>query len=276
MTPQTRITGLIGHPIAHSKSYAMHNAALQQLDIPAVYLALPCPTEQDVHNLACAFRTQAFVGANITTPHKKTIIPLLDSLDETAKQIGAVNTLCSKDGTLVGKNSDAQGFINALEEDGIAYKNKPAFIIGAGGAARAIVFALAAHASSITIYNRTTHHAQQLTDDLREHFPTGIFEICTEPTIHNTQADTLLVQCTPLGRNGELPPHPPLNNNMTVVDLLYTHTPLLQKAQQGGAKTQDGNAMLIHQAALSFSWWFSCHPPLAIMREANNPIRSFA
>ena len=275
MTPQTRITGLIGYPIAHSKSYAMHNAAMQKLDIPAVYLSFPCPTSQDIHNLTCAFRTHAFVGANITIPHKKTIIPLLDTLDETAQKIGAVNTLCSKDGTLVGKNSDAQGFLNALEEDGISYKEQPIFIIGAGGAARAVTYALAPHVSSITIYNRTAHHAQLLINELSEQFPTCTFEICTNPTTHQTKPYTILVQCTPLGRNGEIPPHPPLINNMTVVDLLYTQTPLLQKAQQIGAKTQDGNAMLIHQAALSFSWWFSCPPPIKIMKEANNPIRSF-
>ena len=160
MTPQTRITGLIGHPITHSKSYVMHNAALQHLDISAVYLPFPCPTKEDLHNLTSAFRTHAFVGANITTPHKKTIIPLLDTLDATAQQIGAVNTLCAKEGLLVGKNSDAQGFLNALEEDSITYKNRPVFVIGAGGAARAITYALAPHASSITIYNRTTIHAK--------------------------------------------------------------------------------------------------------------------
>ncbi|MAA78736.1 MAG: shikimate dehydrogenase [Deltaproteobacteria bacterium] len=276
MTPQTQITGLIGHPIAHSKSYAMHNAALQNLKIPAVYLSLPCPTPKDLQNLTSAFRTHAFVGANITTPHKKTIIPLLDQLDGTAQRIGAVNTLCSNNGILVGKNSDAEGFLNALKEDNIEYKNHPIFVIGAGGAARAITHALAPHVTSITIYNRSMARAKQLVIELREQYPECTFDTCIDPTTYCTEPDTILVQCTPLGRKGEIPPHPPLIANMTVVDLLYTQTPLLQKAQQIGAKTQDGNAMLLHQAALSFSWWFSCSPPLTIMREANNPIRSFS
>lgn len=276
MTPNTRITGLIGHPIAHSKSYAMHNTALKKLGIPAVYLSFPCPTSNDLEHLTSAFRTRAFVGANITTPHKKAIIPLLDQLDETALKIGAVNTLCSENGVLVGKNSDAQGFLNALKEDGIEYNNRPIFIIGSGGAARAVAYALAPYASSITIYNRSIHKAQELSHELNELHPKCSFDICPNPATHSLEAQTILVQCTPLGRKGELPPHPQLITDMTVVDLLYTQTPLLQKAQQLGAKTQDGSAMLLHQAALSFSWWFSCSPPLNMMREANNPIRSFA
>ena len=273
----TQITGLIGYPIAHSKSYAMHNAALQTCDLSAVYVSLPCPQIQDLENILSAFRTQAFVGANVTTPHKKNIIPLLDRLDNEAEQIGAVNTVCTdKKGTLIGKNSDAQGFRNALDEDEILYRDRPVFIIGAGGAARAVAHALAPYASSITIYNRTTQHAEHLVDDLKQHNPTRSFGICNDPNQYVADPQSVLIQCTPVGRNGETPPHPPLHPHMTVVDLLYTNTPLLQKAKRLGCTTQDGNPMLIHQAALSFSWWFSCSPPLEIMRETNNQLRSFA
>lgn len=273
----TQITGLIGHPIAHSKSYAMHNAALQACDISAVYLSFPCAHAIDLQHLITAFRTKAFVGANVTTPHKKNILPLLDRLDDEAKKIGAVNTIYTDQaGTLIGKNSDAQGFQNALDEDDITYHDRPVFLIGAGGAACAVAHALAAHVSSITIYNRNTARAQDLVQQLTKEYPSCSFFVCTQPKDHIASNDTLLIQCTPLGRNGEIPPHPPLHPHMTVVDLLYTNTPLLQKAKNLGCTTQDGNPMLIHQAALSFSWWFSCSPPLEIMRETNNQLRSFA
>ncbi len=273
----TRITGLIGHPIAHSKSYAMHNHALETLGISAVYVPLPCQKKQDLSALLDAFRTHAFLGANVTTPYKQHVIPLLDTLDDAAQNIGAVNTICTtSSGALIGKNSDAKGFLQALTEANISYTNRPVFILGAGGAARAVAHALAPHTSSITIANRSKSNAKKLHAQLKEKYPNIPLFLCAEPTEYVPPPNLLLVQCTPLGNQGEIPPHPPIHDQMTVVDLLYTHTPLLQKASQKGAHTQDGTAMLIHQAALSFSWWFHKPPPIEIMRTTLIKKRSLA
>ena len=217
------------------------------------------------------------MGANVTIPHKQNVIPFLDHLDESANDIGAVNTICTKpDGTLIGKNSDAKGFLLALSEANISYRNRPALILGAGGAARAVAHALAGHASSITIANRSVGKAEILIGQLRKRYPDITVGFCMDPTGYIPPTNLLLVQCTPLGSHGGLPPHPPINEKMAVVDLIYKQTPLLEKASFKGAKTQDGTAMLIHQAALSFSWWFDTPPPTDIMRTTILKQRSLA
>jgi shikimate dehydrogenase len=255
----------------------MHNCALDSLGISAVYVPLPCQEKEHLSALLPAFHTEAFLGANVTTPHKQNIIPLLDSLDESAQNIGAVNTICkTPTGTLIGKNSDAKGFLNALTEADISYKSRSVFILGAGGAARAIAHALAPHTSSITIANRSEDKAQKLLTQLRETYTNIVFSFCSDPSSYIPPSNLLLVQCTSLGNNGELPPHPPIHKQMSVVDLLYTQTPLLQKSASRGAQTQDGTAMLVHQAALSFSWWFHTPPPLEIMRTTILKQRSLA
>jgi len=267
----TTISGLIGYPIAHSLSYALHNTALKALHIDACYVPLIASDHSALTSLVAAMRTPSFVGANVTTPHKETIIPLLDAIDETAQHIGAVNTIIkTSSGDLMGKNSDAEGFLVSLNEANISYPLRDLFLIGAGGAARAVAMMMAPHVSSITISNRTPAKALQLIDDIKSRLGNRDIPLyfCPDPQRYTANHRTIIVQCTSLGRNGELPPHPPLDESCTVIDLLYSHTPLLQKAKTIGAQIQNGSSMLLHQAALSFSWWFSVPPPIDIMRSS--------
>lgn len=264
----TKIAGLIGNPIAHSLSYTLHNAALEALGIDARYLPFPSPDTSSLKNLVSMMRTSGFVGANVTIPHKENIIPLLDSIDRNAQRIGAVNTITKQlDGTLLGKNSDAEGFLLSLKNASIQYTNRNVFLIGAGGAARAVAMILAPHVASITIWNRTPAKAQKLLSELRKKgFPNNIsLSFCGDPSAYPLPPKSILIQCTPLGKEDEMPPHPQLDKSHTVIDLLYQYTPLLQQSHALGAQIQDGSSMLIHQAAISFSWWFSVPPPIEIM-----------
>ena len=266
---QSKISGLIGTHIAKSLSFAMHNYALNSLKIDACYLPF-CAQPHDLPNITPVFRTPSFVGANVTIPHKQAIIPLLDTLDAHAQRIKAVNTIISlPDGTLKGANSDAPGFLRALQEDNIS-THRTVLILGAGGAARAIVDALSTDAHEIIISNRTPDRAHTLIKDAQEMAPQQRYRFCADPTDLPLPSDTLIIQCTPLGKHGEMPPHPQLHPQMSIVDLLYQHTPLLAKAQHIGARIQNGTPMLYHQAALSFSWWFHTPPPITLMKQALN------
>ena len=273
----TKITGLIGDPITHSLSYAIHNDALKKLEIEACYLPFPAPNQHALKNLVSMMRTPALVGANVTIPHKQQVMPLLDSIDQHAQQIGAVNTIVkTPQGKLIGKNSDAEGFLHSLHHASIPYRRRHIFLIGAGGAARAVAMILAPHVSSITVWNRTPATADQLIADLKNHSsaPAIPYAFCHHPEQYQLPPHSLLVQCTPVGQDDELPPHPKIDNSHTVIDLLYRYTPLLHKAKAAGARILDGSSMLIHQAALSFSWWFSVAPPIAIMRASLYPQRT--
>ena len=266
-----KITGLIGSNINRSLSYLLHNHALKNLNIEGVYLPFVV-SPQELYSFVQTLRTTSFVGANVTLPHKENVLPFMDRLDRHASRIGAVNTIIAhQDGSLTGANSDGLGFLAALDQAAIQYTNRPVFIIGAGGAARAIVDALSPHAQSITIFNRTTARAHSLIAHCKPHFPQQHYTICTDPHVHPLTRDTLLVQCTPQGSNGKIrPPHPPLHPQMTVVDLIYRDTPLLCHARSLGAQVQNGTAMLYHQASLSFSWWFKTSPPANLMEQALN------
>lgn len=277
ITGHTAITGLIGHPIAHSKSFAMHNAAIEALGLAGVYVPFVCHEKSMLTALIPAFYSPSFLGANVTTPHKENVMALLDSIDEMAQKIGAVNTICkTPQGTLVGKNSDAEGFQKSLAEANIATKERTVLILGAGGAAKAIAHALASSVSSLIIANRTPQKATSLIENLREHYPTLPISFCSDPTTLSLAPDALIIQCTSLGNHGEIPPHPPIHKNMSVVDLLYTHTPLLEHSAHVGATIHNGMSMLMHQASLSFSWWFHTPPPIDVMRSTLFSQRSFA
>ena len=241
----TKIAGLIGNPITHSLSYALHNAALEALCIDACYLPFSAPDAMSLQHFVSIMRTPGLVGANVTIPHKESIISLLDSIDQHAQKIGAVNTIIKQsDGTLLGKNSDAEGFLLSLQSGAIEYANRDVFLIGAGGAARAVAMILAPHVSSITIWNRTPQKAQKILFELREQFhqKNTSFSFCANPLAHQLSPGSILIQCTPLGKENEMPPHPQPNSSHTVIDLLYQYTPLLQKSRALGAQIQDGSS----------------------------------
>ena len=204
---------------------------------------------------------------------QKNILSFLDQLDPQAKRIGAVNTIIKdNDGALIGKNSDAPGFISALKEAKLPYIDRDVLLLGAGGAAWAIADALSGLGKRcIHIYNRTTSKAQSLIEHLLKHYPEQSYSLCLTPQA--LRMPLLIVQATPVGTPQsalaqKMPPHPKLKTEDALIDLVYHPTPLLQKAQQQGVLAIDGQSMLLHQAAISFSWWFQTPPPIYEMRKA--------
>ena len=269
---KTKILGLIGSDIEHSLSYCMHNYAASNRSINAVYV--PISTPQDNLDAAISIlRSPSFLGANITQPHKKEILPFLDRIDPIAERIGAVNTVIKdENGMLIGKNSDVFGFLSALKESRFPYTDKDVLRLGAGGAAYAVTDALSGMGTrSIYVYNRTAAKAIALIEHFQSYYPNQSYVLCTNP--HELIIPLLIVNATPLGTpNTSLaqafPPHPTLKPSDSLIDLVYHPTPLVQKASQKCLVSADGQSMLLHQAALSFSWWFQTSAPIREMRTA--------
>lgn len=254
----------MGWPIAHSRSPVLHGHWLERYGIDGEYLALPVPPE-DLGETVRHLANNGFVGANVTVPHKEKVMDHCASIDSVAKRIGAVNTLVvGADGQIEGRNTDAFGFIENIraaipEFDAGA---GPAVVIGAGGAARAVVAALIdAGTPEIRIVNRTAGRAEAVVRDLGP--PTQAHEFSRAS---NVLADAaLVVNSSSLGMTGQ----PPLDIDLTslpaaaiVNDIVYDpiDTPLLQDARRRGNPVVDGIGMLLHQARPGFHAWFGIDP----------------
>jgi len=250
--------GVIGWPVSHSLSPKLHNYWLKEHHINGEYTAVAT----EPHELISKINTlveQGWSGFNLTIPHKEAIIPLLHDIDPTAKQIGAVNTVIIKDGKLIGCNTDAYGFWENIRES-VTHKNK-AVVLGAGGAARAVIEALlSAGFAHIILTNRTRERAEALQTF---HEKVSVAEWEDRDTILK-DAD-LLVNTTSLGMTGQ----PPLNIDLSllptsavVTDIVYKPliTPLLEAAQARGNTIIDGLGMLLHQAVPAFEAWFGVRP----------------
>jgi shikimate dehydrogenase len=262
--------GVLGWPVAHSRSPAMHNAALRALGMKDWhYQALPVPEElfaETVHALGQA----GFVGANVTIPYKRAALALADRASVAARAIGAANTLTfATDGTIAAENTDAPGLIAALEQLAGLPAEPSALVLGAGGSARAAVWALReAGAREVSVWNRTPERAAELAEEL------GVRAVGAPG-----RAD-LLVNCTSVGLERSASEPEGLNQlGLTfdqvgeysyVVDLVYRSgaTPLLAAAREHGAHTLDGLEILVAQGALSLELWTGRTAPLDVMREA--------
>jgi shikimate dehydrogenase len=256
--------GVLGWPVAHSRSPAMHNAALQSLGMRDWrYQRLPVPPALFAQTTR-ALAQSGFVGANVTIPHKRDALVLADSASAIAEAIGAANTLTlAPDGTIAADNTDAPGLIEAIGEP---LANKRALVLGAGGSARAAVWALRdAGVEEVSIYNRTRERAERLAGELGAR------------AVQRPQAADLLVNCTAVGltpASDELAQlgltQATLGDYPLVVDLVYRAgtTDLLSAAQGHGARTVDGLDVLVAQGALSFALWTGRQAPLEAMREA--------
>ena len=183
ITGKTKIVGVIGDPIEHSRSPQMHNAALAQLGLDYVYVPFHI-READLPAAINGFKAINVVGINVTIPHKQAVIPFLDEISREVELIGAVNTLIFKDGKLAGDNTDAPGFLQAMQEAGSELpKGESAVVIGAGGSARAIVVALALNGlESIYIVNRTTSKAIAIATDLSDKTGVGMYGMGLDDT----------------------------------------------------------------------------------------------
>lgn len=264
----TQLVGVLGYPVRHSLSPAMHNAALRALRLNWVYLAFEVPPEA-LPNAIVGMRALGIRGLNLTIPHKQAVIPLLDGLTDAAQQIGAVNTLFWDDGQLIGDNTDAEGFWRALREAGVDPTGQTVLVLGAGGAARAVVYALRQHGCQVLIANRTHARAVELAN---------AFGASAVPLGELSQVLAQvegIVNCTALGMEPEVHSAPPVAwehvpPTAWACDLVYRplQTRFLQQAQARGLKTVDGMEMLVQQGALALERWTGQTAPVSVMRKA--------
>ncbi len=268
--------GLIGYPLGQSISPAFQQAALDALGLDVRYEAW----ETGPHQLAgvvAALRAYDCLGANVTIPYKEAIIPLLDETDALSRQVGAVNTVVHRQGRLVGHNTDVIGFVRALRQDaGFDPAGCHALVLGAGGAGRAVVLALAQEgAAAIAVANRTPARASQLVEDLRPH--AGDTNLYALPLASASLAGCqLLVNCTSVGMAGTPQeasspiPTDSIPGDILVVDLVYKplETRLMSAARKRGCRVLGGLAMLVYQGAASFRLWTGREAPLAVMFRA--------
>lgn len=262
--PRIPLAGVIGHPVAHSRSPALHGHWLKQLGIKGHYI----PVDVTPSDLAEVLRTLpklGFVGCNITIPHKEAALELADIVTDRAALIGAANTLIfRKDGKIHADNTDGIGFLNNLRQEAPSWQPGagPAAIFGAGGAARAVVSALLdAGAPEVRVANRTRARA----DTLRRDFGARVTVVDWTQGGHMLEDVATVVNTTALGMVGKAEFRIPLdqvNPQALVTDIVYTplDTPFLQAARQMGCLTVDGLGMLLHQAVPGFERWFGTRP----------------
>ena len=267
---------LFGYPLSHSISPAFQQAALDSLSIEASYTARPTPPEGLAAQVE-RLRADDHLGANVTIPHKELIRQYLDGLDPWAETVGAVNTIVKKDGRLVGHNTDGYGFLRSLEErGGFSPEGKSVLLLGAGGAARAAVFALAeSGAGPMLIANRTIERGDALAGEVRGRSLDARSIPLDEAREAAGRVD-LIVNATSMGMepgpNAGLSPleSRDINPQAVVYDMVYTpqRTPLMKAARQAGAEVIGGLWMLVYQGAAALEMWTSREAPVDLMYEA--------
>ena len=275
ITAQTQWCGIIGNPVEHSLSPAIHNAAFRKLGLDLVYLAFRV---QDIGAALNGLRALGNArGFSVTISHKVAAIPFLDEMEPTAKHIGAINTIVVEDGRLKGYNTDASGALRALREGGALLDGHRLLILGSGGAARAIAFAVATETgiAGLTILGIEEAERQKLVKDLRA--KTGI-PIEDGPLTLDMLRNWVphvrtLIHCTPVGMhphvNESCVPSNLLRPELTVMDIVYNprETRLLQEARAAGCRIISGLDMFLNQALLQFELWTKQPAPSDVMRQ---------
>ncbi len=262
----TQVAGIIGWPVAHSLSPAMHNAAFAALGLDWIYAAFPVHPDRvpdAVRGLAAA----GCAGLNVTIPHKRAVIAVCSSASEAVAAIGAANTLVPDgEGGFRADNTDAAGFLRALDEQApLELRGADVLLVGAGGAARAVAFALRSRGARVRVANRTPAAAAELGDAVP--FTAAALDAAARRA-------ALVVNATSLGLHGDaVPPELPLAGlgpDQVVADIVYRPggTPWLAAAAARGARTVDGLGMLLHQGAAAFEQWTGRTPPVEVMRAA--------
>jgi shikimate dehydrogenase len=275
--------GLIGYPLGHSLSPKIHTAALNACGLQGSYALFPIEPDDisSLKTLLTRLRAGELHGLNVTIPHKQNILSLLDGLTETAQAIGAVNTLSMRNGQLIGDNTDAEGFSSDLKNflesqrskvEGqipVAESQKSALVLGAGGSARAVVYALVRIGWKVTVAARRRAQAQEMAKIARSHF-----DIISLEQVDQVKAN-LIVNTTPLGMSPKSetspwPDHVPFPAGAVVYDLVYNprETRLVREARAAGLPATTGLGMLIEQAALAFEIWTGYKPPRHVLWQA--------
>jgi shikimate dehydrogenase len=263
ITGATRVVGIIGDPVGHSRSPAMHNAAFHALGLDWVYVAFPVARGRGAAAVR-AVTALALAGLNVTMPHKADAAAACDDLSPEAAALGAANTVVNADGALVGHSTDGDGFLRALDDEGIEVTGRHVLVVGAGGAARAITHALGRVGANVTVTARRPDAARSAASLAPDGDATGFDGIAVERF-------DVIVNATPLGMDGEAPPFDTakLHTGQFCYDTVYpVETPLLRDARARGLRATGGLGMLVHQGALSFSLWTGVEPPLEVMRAA--------
>lgn len=276
----TRWVALLGWPVAHSRSPAIHTAALEALSIDAAYLAHAVPPSA-LELAVQGLRGLGAIGANVTLPHKERVKPFLDHVEPIAEAIGAVNTIVREGERLIGTNTDAEGLVRSLREAGLRLDGGSALVVGAGGAARASVLALASlGVARIDVAARQIWSAEQLANDLGRHVSATLAPIDLgdpKPMRRAAENARVMIQATSAtlkeadaGAFAARLPIASLPPEAAVVDLVYTprRTAVLAAAEARELKAVDGLGMLIWQAAIAFERWFGVAPPIDVMRRA--------
>ena len=270
------LVGLFGYPVEHSLSPAMQNAAFAAAGLPYRYVLLPVtPGEFESQVEQCVER--GFAGWNVTVPHKERMVLLLDEASDEVLVIGACNTVRVEDGQLLGFNTDTTGFMRGLSDAGGIEKGSRVVLLGAGGAARSVAWALSREGHSVLILSRDVEQAEQvaksLTSRMHRNIEPGSFQAISSSGVLKEAA--MLVNCTPVGQwphtnESPLPYNVRLPDHLLVYDLVYRPRPtrLLRDAQIAGCRTQDGLAMLVNQGAAAFRIWTGQEAPLEVMWEA--------
>jgi shikimate dehydrogenase len=267
----TRLFGVIGSPIGHSLSPAMHSAALQALRLDARYSAFEVPP-RFLTPILRALILAGVEGLNVTVPLKEAVLPLMDRLHPTARAVGAVNTIVVRGRRTIGYNTDGAGFVRAVKELGWRPRAACAVILGSGGAARAVAWELSRiPGSCIAIANRHLARAQQLARWLARQRPRAC--VCAVPLGEVSLKDAeLLVNATTVGMRATdrlLVDPRELHRGLLVYDLVYhRETPLVRAARRRGCVAANGLSMLLYQGAESLRLWLRRPPPLAPMRRA--------
>ncbi|MET0515547.1 MAG: shikimate dehydrogenase [Nitrospiraceae bacterium] len=271
---QTKLCGVLGNPVEHSLSPAIHNAAFQKLGLNYVYLAFRVESiGEAVKGLRALGNGRGF---SITIPHKVTALPFLDEIETTAKQIGAINTIVVENGKLTGHNTDAWGALRALREGHADLTGQRVLMVGSGGAARAIAFALVSGTGivGLTLLGVDENERRSLAQDLRSKTQLSVEE---GPLNDETLRSWIphcrtLVHCTPVGMspngNESCVPARMFSSELTVMDIVYNprETKLLREAKAAGCRTIQGIEMFLNQAVLQFELWTNQPAPADVMR----------
>ncbi len=294
---KTQLVGIIGWPVSHSFSPTMHNAAFADLGLNWKYVPLPVKVE-DVKTAVSALPSLGFKGVNVTVPHKQTVIPLLDEIEPGAKAIGAVNTIVvhqnNQTTKLVGHNTDWTGFLADIASLNIAIPKRDCLVLGAGGSARAVAYALAQAGGRVTIFARRPEQAHKLVTDLQPHLPKTTLQAqdmnkletavpepaktaVSQSPISNPQSppSPLIINTTPLGMTPHTnhsiwPKNLPFPTGAFVYDLVYNppETKFMRQARAQGCQAANGLGMLLHQGAQAFKLWTGKDASIEVMQKA--------
>jgi shikimate dehydrogenase len=283
----TRILGILGRPLAHSFSPALHNAAIRSLGLDLAYLPFPVEKKEDLAPLLSGLKSVGFLGVNVSMPYKADVIPLLDEVSELSRKLGAVNTVVHRNGRLLGDTTDPEGFLRGFSEAGHSFDGKAVLVLGSGASARTIAFTLSlkTRATRVAVAARDASRSAALAEEIAEKTGGNLATLALGALQGSGSGGAasfdVIVNTTPLGmhpQEGETPLRADwIRPGQIVYDIIYnpTETRLMREARERGATAVGGLGMLVHQGIASFRQWTghspdptACHAGIRAQQEA--------